>query len=279
MKFKYAPANDERLEKWVFEEEAQKILKYVKDGDVVFDIGANILDHSIYFALNRPNSKIYSFEPVKEYFEYGIKNCEDYKVSNVLPFNYAIGKAYEKTTISIDGVGSSIKIDHNKSTEDITIESIDDLILRNEVAIPNVIKLDIEGHALPALEGMANMLKNNKPIFILEIHPFFVGLDESLAKVKFLYDLGYKIVEHLNQIEFVLEFDKDGEDFETFIDNINVWFLSHCRWEYDKAKTKNDRNRIKSEYKIYSKRIHPISKWLLWSKLYVFFSGRIFKYR
>ena len=47
--------------------------------EVVFDIGANIGNHTVYFAKHTEARKIYSFEPFKMNFDRLVENVKDNK--------------------------------------------------------------------------------------------------------------------------------------------------------------------------------------------------------
>ena len=61
-------------------QEQAMILKLIKQGDVVFDIGANIGWYTINILLKRKGASVYSFEPIKSSFQYLKQNL---KLNNV----------------------------------------------------------------------------------------------------------------------------------------------------------------------------------------------------
>lgn len=81
----------------------------------------------------------------------------------------------------------------------VKVESIDNLLARNEIPLPTVVKFDIEGAEMMALLGMSSLLSSaQKPrVLVLELHPLFLpAFDTSLTQIfKFLIDKGYHIGE------------------------------------------------------------------------------------
>jgi len=73
-------------------------------------------------------------------------------------------------------------------------QSIDDYVKRNDVR-PNVIKMDIEGAEVFALEGMKDTLKNYRPKLIFEVHPKeIVQFGSTVEKqLNFLRELDYEL--------------------------------------------------------------------------------------
>ena len=74
--------------------ELKTMLKFINEGDVIFDIGANIGCFSVPFAKKvGSNGKVYAFEPQKFIFNLLKENVECIELKNVQIFNNAIGDA------------------------------------------------------------------------------------------------------------------------------------------------------------------------------------------
>jgi hypothetical protein len=67
--------------------------------------------------------------------------------------------------------------------------SLDDLVRRCVLPIPQVIKMDIEGAEAEALRGARSLLEQGSPIIFLATH----GRDVHEQCVAFLESLGYAI--------------------------------------------------------------------------------------
>ena len=61
--------------------------KNLRDGDVLYDIGANIGVYSLYAAKRRPNCRVYAFEPAGQNFARLLRNISINRLDNVIPCN------------------------------------------------------------------------------------------------------------------------------------------------------------------------------------------------
>ena len=74
--------------------ELKTILEFINEGDVIFDIGANIGCFSVPFAKKvGSNGKVYAFEPQKFIFNLLKENAVCNELNNLQIFNNAIGDA------------------------------------------------------------------------------------------------------------------------------------------------------------------------------------------
>lgn len=205
MKFKYTPDGDKRSIKWNYEKSAKTIKEFITNDDVIYDIGANILDHSVYYAINYDVKKVYAFEPIKKYFDMGLKNIEDFNAKNIIAMNIGIGSKNEKLKIALDNEGSSIlNVSQNKNIETVQIMTIDSLVEKKEILPPTIMKIDVEGFGVEALKGMEKTLLKYKPIILFEYHPHVssIPMEEIESKLQMLRKLEYVPVKKMNGIEF-----------------------------------------------------------------------------
>lgn len=149
--------------------------KYVKDGDIFFDIGANVGVFSIYAAIRYPNISVYCFEP-----EYSNLNAlKENIICNKLMhraniYSVAISNfiGFSKLHLQDITTGSAAHSESRKPinlthegypvvwTEGIVSVTLDYLCEQLGV-IPNAIKIDTDGNEDKVLEGAVKTLSNS----------------------------------------------------------------------------------------------------------------------
>ena len=173
------------LEKWFFG----------TNSSVVYDIGANIGNHTVYFAKSSPKAQIFAFEPMPDNFTMLEKNIRDNNFNNrVKPYPMAVGETEGTVCMGIMQEGNhgtaTILEDDADVGMDVHIAniiSIDNLNL----PLPNFIKIDVEGYELSVLKGMKNTIKNAKELII------WIEVDEKTATqvYDFMDSLGFAVMD------------------------------------------------------------------------------------
>lgn len=159
----------------------------VRDGDVFFDIGANIGIYSLYAAKLGKNVKTYAFEPHKFTF---VKLMDNIAVNNLQQQIFPISLPLDETCgitklnyASVDSGSSMSQVGHNmhpengaftpKLEEIVYCVTLDKLIEENVIPCPQHIKIDVDGNELRIIRGMAKLLASpKKPKTIqIEVNP------------------------------------------------------------------------------------------------------------
>jgi FkbM family methyltransferase len=131
---------------------------------VIFDVGANIGQSSIWYSKNFPNASIHAFEPVPSVFKSLQRNTV--KIPQIHPHQLGAGKA--STIISIPEVESSTiqttqVLRSVKSTGgnliDVKIVDLDSFAAEQNISVIHILKTDTEGFDLDVLEGARRMLE------------------------------------------------------------------------------------------------------------------------
>lgn len=163
----------------------RKFNKYISGKSVVYDIGANIGNHSVYFSKALKAKKVYSFEPVPMNVALLEKNILENQISEIEVFRVAIGSDSKKVRIKINernmGECKVVESSAEHSTIEVPVMSIDSMNLET----PDVIKIDVEGYELDVLFGMKNTLSSSGPIIWIEITDHFSEIDRFLGKYQY----------------------------------------------------------------------------------------------
>ena len=149
-----------------------------KKAPFILDIGANIGDSVLYFKWLYPNATIHAFEPHKSAYLLLQKNVNDNKFKNVSLYNFGIGKDKKETvlyssndnTFYASSVFKSVINKKEKISKNyIDIKNISTMDIFKNVRSIDLIKMDIEGGEMNALQGIKSLFKKTKCI-ILEYH-------------------------------------------------------------------------------------------------------------
>lgn len=153
------------------------ILQTLKQGDVAYDIGANIGIYTIFLAKKVGNTgKIITFEPDSRNFDSLKKNININQLNNVFSQKVALGDKDGKGTLYINkrvGIGaiSLIETESGCIREQAKIVKGDTFIKKMKFAIPTGIKIDVEGYEYLVLKGLKKTLSNDScRLVCCEIH-------------------------------------------------------------------------------------------------------------
>jgi FkbM family methyltransferase len=144
--------------------------KMVKNGDIVYDIGAHVGFYTLLAAdLVGEKGKVFSFEPNPRNIFFLKKHIALNNLKNIRVFEAAVSKSSGTASFSAREDSSSGRLNKNGELEVGTI-TLDDLISGEEVFPPNVIKIDIEGTEFEALQGMTKIFEKYRPFIFLATH-------------------------------------------------------------------------------------------------------------
>ncbi|MBQ9480218.1 MAG: FkbM family methyltransferase, partial [Selenomonadaceae bacterium] len=151
---------------------------------VVVDVGANIGNHTLFFANELNASKIIAFEPIASTFKILNFNVRLNRLDDRVELhNEGLSNRQGKAAVKAynpDNTGGTV-LTENNSNGDINLTTLDALNLQS-IAL---LKIDVEGMELKVLEGALETIKRTRPIMFVESFPdkfplveeFFAALD------------------------------------------------------------------------------------------------------
>jgi FkbM family methyltransferase len=156
-----------------YEEATKKfLLTKLPENAVFYDIGANIGMYSAFVFLNRPDVKIFSFEPEPHAFDLLTRTFSNL-ARDVRLFNVAIGES--KLTLPLyrskvnDGGHSFIHGEDKETTGSVVqVVNLDEFRLEHQLPAPDLIKIDVEGYELMVLSGMKKTIEECRPVLQIE---------------------------------------------------------------------------------------------------------------
>ena len=189
--------NDTCLCKWIQSEgrldhdqnSLPGILKLIRPGDTVVDVGAFIGDHTIAYARAvQEHGNVYAFEPNPAAFECLEHNMQLF--NSVICINKALGSEEGSATLNLDNnVGAS----HLTAQQGpIKIGTLDIELAGKPVQF---IKIDVEGFELQTLKGATNTITKFKPIMYIEVNEGALNRQGTTGKelMDYIVSLGYRL--------------------------------------------------------------------------------------
>lgn len=155
--------------------ETNILKKFINEGDIVFDIGANFGWYTTLFAkLVGKKGQVHSFELVAPIFSELKFNCElNNLTNNVFLNNFALGLEKEKTVVNLfRGLPSGhVSISTLARDDYISFETdilpLDKYILDNNISKVDLVKCDVEGAEMMVLKGGAKLFTRTMPPVVL----------------------------------------------------------------------------------------------------------------
>lgn len=179
---------------------------FVKKDDVIFDIGANIGEYTLYAAsFINSNGKVYSFEPVQSVFNILKQNVDlnSHLRNKIICVNKGLGNKkailpiYDEQNNINEGLFSIHQKNfiQSKKIQDIEIDTLDNFVNENYIDRIDFIKIDVEGNELYVLQGAESCLKKLQPKLLIEMSEknFNAAGYTKQDIFNFLESLGYLI--------------------------------------------------------------------------------------
>jgi FkbM family methyltransferase len=181
--------------------------KLVKQGDTVFDIGANIGAHTLGLARSvGPFGKVYAFEPADFAFEKLERNLKlnpelEARTQARQALLAATTAAKARAEIYASWPLEQVETVHPKhrgrlvTTSNAKLDTLDIFVEREGIERLDLIKLDVDGNELQVLIGGRAALAKFRPLLVMEMSPYVHSEEQSsfAALVELLRECGYSI--------------------------------------------------------------------------------------
>jgi FkbM family methyltransferase len=142
----------------------------VRPGNIVFDIGAHVGFYTVLASvLTGPTGKVYAFEPLPRNLEYLREHLRLNHIVNVEVIDAAVSDSCDTASFKEGSYPSTGHVDEEGELLVKTV-SLDWLIEKGEISIPDQIKIDVEGGELAVLRGGKLLLEHSHPIVFLATH-------------------------------------------------------------------------------------------------------------
>ncbi len=154
----------------------QLFYNIAKCTSTIIDVGSNVGYFSLIGAAANKQAHVHSFEPVVKIHKRLLRNISINGFINIKANQCAVGNVDEIISFFIpEGNGmvhaSSTKEGWGEKAIRVNVESItiDKYVKENSLKKVDLVKMDVEFHESEVLEGMKNVLENDKPIIISEV--------------------------------------------------------------------------------------------------------------
>jgi FkbM family methyltransferase len=182
-----------------YEIDLQAVLgEMIQTGWIAYDVGANIGFFSLLLAtLVGENGRVFAFESLPGNVNRLKGNLAVNDLSSQVtvvqaavidhtgPVKFLLGPSGAMGKV----LGSAGRVDIHAQVIEVTGISLDDFVYHQENPAPNVIKMDIEGGEVLALEGMIRLLVEARPLLFLELH----GEEAAKTTWDILVKAGYEL--------------------------------------------------------------------------------------
>ena len=152
---------------------------FAEPGTVVCDVGANLGYVSLAIArVIGPAGQVIAFEPLPANFSRLQVNLGlNPEGQRIRPVEAAVGSRSSRSLFLLHASGGMGKLDGSSGRQfeyadslEVQVVCLDDWVYLTGEAAPALVKIDIEGGEVQALEGMARLLREARPHVLIELH-------------------------------------------------------------------------------------------------------------
>ena len=166
---------------------------FIRKDDIVYDIGAYTLTHSVLFALY--GAKVFAFEPSPFNYPRLVKNANWFNAHSqnaIKCFDIAFHEKEYDVTTQFKDCNNTLP-DNNDVVQFIKYKVLDKFMADNNLPVPDFIKMDIEGAEIEAVRGSINTIKKFKPAFAIASYHIIKNKTTSVFLEDFFSRIGYNV--------------------------------------------------------------------------------------
>lgn len=152
-----------------FEEDELKSMLDLHPEGICLDIGANVGNHTVFFARHCDFSKVLPFEPNPVAAAILRRNIEINKLENV-DLRYvgiALGSSDAEGKVVLDNVDNLGTARIESGEGEISVRNGDALLA--DLSGVGFVKIDVEGMEIEVLKGLTSLLRRERPIIYIEV--------------------------------------------------------------------------------------------------------------
>lgn len=197
---------------------SQELIARLKGAKVFADVGAHLGYYGCIAGTVYPDLKLFLFEMNHNLVELIERNLAANKLDSAIVVNQAVSDRRKQISYADGSVDAGLSMtdagDHSGDEGAVTAEAVSlDEFFGEKGVDPDVIKIDVQGAEMEALQGARKIIERRHPVIFLEVHPKLVGsFGVSVPDIyRFLtnngYDQIYLINEHRKDVGRLLELD------------------------------------------------------------------------
>lgn len=139
----------------------------IAEGDCVWDVGANVGWYTLRFAQwVGPGGQVVAFEPARSVVSHLRKSVADHPNITVWPVGLSNRDCSAPLLRGHDELGATSMIVADASAkeglETVVLARGDTMVKNGGARLPDLVKIDVEGHELEVLEGLAEILEQSR---------------------------------------------------------------------------------------------------------------------
>jgi len=182
----------------------ERLLANTRRGDVFYDIGAHTGLYSVLVGRAvGPEGLVIAFEPEHQNYAHLLDNLKLNDLASVRPVRKAVGDRSGEATLYLGTVGNFSMLPPNAAgmeAESVELVCGDRFVHENQLPIPRLVKIDVEGYEYAVLNGLRHTLADpGCEVICCEVHPTMLPAeitpDHVLALIR---SLGYTKIETLS---------------------------------------------------------------------------------